>query len=413
MDRVLAYKFRIYPDAKRQSEIELQLVLAKEFYNLLLEKSMDSYKEGHGSVSMASLNAFAKGIEKDTKYLQLYSQVRCEIKYRLLKAYQNFFRRVRERQAGKKVRAGFPRFKSADRYRSLTYPQDNGAFSIETERKTDMLRVSRIGRMKIDLHRELWGKIKTMTIKREGKYYYAIFTTATETFPPKIEDTNTVGIDIGLHNFIALSDGTTVQKPKFFKKRAKRIAKWQRTIARRRKGSKRRQAARYKLQREWARVTNQSNDFMHKLSNELVHGSYTSFAVEALNIQNMERNHRLAQSIQNASWNSFVQMLSYKAENAGMEVIKVDARDTTRTCSNCGNIMEMPLSAREYICDRCGAQIGRDVNSAINVRERARAGHARSHARGDTNLYGAKGAASCVKEPRTYPGSNSGGSLGL
>ena len=132
-----------------------------------------------------------------------------------------------------------------------------------------------------------------------------------------------------------------------------------------------------------------------------------------MNIQNMERNHRLAQSIQNASWNSFVQMLSYKAENAGMEVIKVDARDTTRTCSNCGNIMEMPLSAREYICDRCGAQIGRDVNSAINVRERARAGHARSHARGDTNLYGARGAASCVKEPRTYPGSNSGGSLGL
>ena len=108
-----AYKFRIYPDEKRQLEIDLQLTLSKEFYNLLLEKSIKTYKEGNNKLSMATLNIFAKEIEKDRKFLQIYSQTRCEIKYRVLKAYQNFFRRCRENKNGKNVKVGFPRFKSS------------------------------------------------------------------------------------------------------------------------------------------------------------------------------------------------------------------------------------------------------------------------------------------------------------
>ncbi len=103
MDIMRAYKFSIYPDAKRQREIDERLVLAKEFYNLLLEKTIKSYKEGNTAISMAVLNRSAKEIEKDRKYLLLYSQTRCEIKFRLLKAYQNFFRRIRERKAGKSL----------------------------------------------------------------------------------------------------------------------------------------------------------------------------------------------------------------------------------------------------------------------------------------------------------------------
>ena len=125
------------------------------------------------------------------------------------------------------------------------------------------------------------------------------------------------------------------------------------------------------LQRKWEHVVNQSLDFVHKLSNRLVKLGYTSLAVENLHIQNMVKNHNLAQSIQNASWNKFMQMLSYKAESANIKIIKVDARNTSKECSNCGNIYEMPLSERMYLCNRCGLQIDRDINASINILHRA------------------------------------------
>ena len=139
---------------------------------------------------------------------------------------------------------------------------------------------------------------------------------------------------------------------------------------------------------------------MHKLSTELAKAGYTSFAVENLHIQNMEKNHRLAQSIHNASWNRFINFLSYKAESAGMKVIKVDARNTTKECSNCGNMLEMPLSVREYNCGLCGLRLDRDVNASINILNRAREGHSRSHAQGE-DVRPQREAA--LGELRTYP----------
>ena len=380
MELTRAYKFRIYPDATRQAEIDERLILAQQFYNKMLGKSIASYRNGKAKVSMAQFNRFVKEILKDDKkFLKLYSQTRCEIEFRLLKAYQNFFRRIREGNR----KPGFPRFRSRDRYKSITYPQDNGSFRIEKGR----LRVSKIGTMRIEQHRNIVGNVKTMTIKREGKEYYAIFTSEQIITPPKINDTNPVGIDLGLNNFIALSDGQTIQKPKFLKKREKRIARWQRIIARRNKGSGRREKAKFRLQEEWKGITNQSNDFMHKISDKMVHGGYTSFAVEALHIGNMVKNHSLAQSIQYASWNRFIQMLSYKAESAGMKVIKADPRDTSKTCSDCGNIQDMPLSERTYICNRCGMQKDRDINASINILNRATFGQRGSHAQGENRQY--------------------------
>ncbi len=397
-----AYKFRIYPDITRQKKIDNMLILAQKLYNKLLEKSIQSYKDGKGKISMSKFNEFRKAIIEENKdFLKLYSQTRCDIEFRLMKAYQNFFRRVKEKNSEKKTKAGFPRFKAADRYKSITYSQDNGSFSIEAnnKKKTKYLHVSRLGRMSIEMHRNIDGKIKTMTIKKEGGLYYAVFTTVWEITPPKIEDTNSVGIDVGLNSFIALSDGTKIAKPKFFKKKAKRIALWQKRIAKRKKSSKRREKAKVHLQNEWNNITNQSNDFMHKLSNALIKSSYTSFAVEKLNITNMVKNHRLAQAIQNASWNRFIQMLSYKAESAGMRVVKVDAKNTTRECSNCGNIQEMQLSERVYNCSRCGLQMDRDTNAAINILNRATLGQRGSHAQGDSVRPQIEAE---IKELRTY-----------
>jgi putative transposase len=413
MEVTRAYKFRIYPDDKRQNEIDERLVLAKEFYNLLLERTIKSHKEGTG-ISMAALNRFAKQIEKDRRYLKLYSQTRCEIKFRVLKAYENFFRRVKEKKAGNKAKAGFPRFKSIDRYRSITYPQDNGAFSIERDGRKTMLRVSRIGRVRLEPHRQMEGKIKTMTIKRAAGKYYAIFTTVKGIEQRKIKDINPVGIDLGLDSFITMSDGTKVEKPKFVKRAEKHIAKWQRRIARRHKGSKRREKAKSKLQKKWEYVTNQSNDFAHKLSHKLVNSGYTSFAVEKLGVNNMVKNHRLAQSIQNASWNRFINMLSYKAESAGMKVIRVDARDTTQECSSCHYIKKgeerLTLEDRTYHCNVCGMAMDRDVNASINILHRATTlGQRGSHAQGESVRPQRE---AVLEELRTYPANNRG-SLGL
>ncbi|MCL4364736.1 transposase, partial [Candidatus Marsarchaeota archaeon] len=234
MELTRAYKFRIYPDATRQEEIDERLILAQQFYNKILEKSVASYQNGKTKVSMAQFNRFVKEIiQEDKKYLKLYSQTRCEIEYRLLKAYQNFFRRVME---GNK-KAGFPRFRSRDRYKSITYPQDNGSFSI----RRDRLRVSRIGTMRIELHRKMEGIIKTLAIKREGGNYYVVFTTINDIKVPEVKDTNPVGIDLGLDSFVAMSDGKKIEKPKFVKKSEKHIARWQRIVARRKKGSNRRE----------------------------------------------------------------------------------------------------------------------------------------------------------------------------
>ncbi len=199
-----------------------------------------------------------------------------------------------------------------------------------------------------------------------------------------MENINPVGIDLGLDSFVAMSDGTKIQKPKFMQLKRKKIARWQRIVARRNKGSKRRAKAKMGLQRTYQYSTNQSDDYLHKLSDTLVNSGYTSFAVEDLHIQNMVKNHDPPQSIQNASWNRFMQMLSYKAESAGMKAIKVDARNTSKECSNCGNIQDMPLSKRTYICNRCGMQKDRDINAAINILKRATLGQRGSHAQGES-----------------------------
>ena len=404
MDSIRAYRFRIYPDTKRQKEIDKRIVLAQQLYNTILEKAKSEYEKNKiTNIGKSTLNRYMKeAINENKDFLKLYSQTRQDIFVRLQKAYQNFFRRCKEKKAGKKVKAGFPRFKSIDKYKSVTYPQYNGSFRIERIKKEDRLRVSRIGTMKIDLHRPIEGRIKTLTIKRKAGEYYAIFTTVNEITVPEVADTNPVGIDMGLNSFVALSDGTKVEKPKFARQSAKHIARWQRKLARRTKWagnekakeqSKNREKAKSGLQKEWEHVASQSEDFAHKLSNKLVNLGYTSFAVEKLQIRNMVKNHNLAQAIYNASWRKFIQMLSYKAESAGLRVFAVDPKDTTQECSRCHNIKKegerLTLNDRVYHCNVCGLTMDRDINAALVIKnrmemlKRATVGQPGSNASGD------------------------------
>lgn len=402
MDCIRAYKFRIYPDEKRREAIDNTLVLSQQLYNALLDKTIETHKNNPNSkISQRVINQLMQNILKvDKRYYALYSHVRVDIRNRILRTYQNFFRRCKEKKAGKVIKVGFPRFKSRDKYKSIMHIENNGSFSIEK----GGLRISKIGKIKIEIHRSIEGKIKTLMIKKEAGKFYAIFTAIKEIKQTKIKDVNPIGIDMGLNSFIAMSDGTKIQKPKFLQEKKKRLARWQRIVARRKKGSKRRARAKLKLQKEWAYVANESDDFAHKLSNKMVNLDHTSFAVENLNIQNIMKNHNLAQSIHNAAWNKFVRLLSYKAESAGMVVIEVNPKDTTKKCSNCGNMQSMPLSERTYNCNRCGLQMDRDINASINILKRAREGHSQSYAQGDS-VRPQLGAV--VEELRTYPATQS------
>lgn len=359
--------------------MEEQIELTRLLYNKLLEKAKAEYQKTKSfEIKKATFNRLLKeAIVENKEYNRLYSQTRQNVFVRLQRAYQNFFRRVKERKAGKKIKAGFPRFKSKDRYNSLTYPQFG--FSIDK----NMLRLAKIGRVKIELHRPIEGAIKTLSIKKEAGSYYAIFSTISETEPPKIKDTHPVGIDVGLETFATFSDGRKITKPNFARKKEKRIAHWQRVIARRQKGSHRRDKAKLKLEREWQHINNETNDFIQKITTELVNGDYTSFAFEDLRIQNMLKNHRLSRSIGNAVWSRFIQVLSYKAEEAGMGIVFVDPKNTSQICSNCGFLSSLSLSERVFNCRRCGYQDDRDTNAAKNILNRTTAGHAGSHARGD------------------------------
>ncbi len=382
VDIARAYKYRLYPDSKRQKEIDEQIELARLLYNKLLEEMRKAYEKDKGTSPKRSFfnRTLQKLLKENKEYNRLYSQTRQEIRDRLIKAYQNFFRRVKERKAGKRVKVGFPRFKAKGRYVSITYPQFG--FSVDKERKCHMLRVSKIGGLKIELHRPIEGNTKTLTIKKEAGQYYAIFSTVSEIDPPKVRDTNPVGIDMGLETFAALSDGRKIKKPDFARKAEKRISHWQRIVARRQKGSHRRDKAKLQLERQWQAVTNQSNDFVFKTVDGLIDSGYTSFAVEGLHIQNMLQNRRLSRSIASASWSRFIQVLSSKAEEAGMRVTVVDPRNTSQTCSNCGAMQSLALSDRTFDCG-CGYHADRDINAARNILDRATAGLAESHARGD------------------------------
>ena len=175
MEATRAYKFRIYPDYKRQVAIDKSILLAHSLYNNLLENTIEMRKkDSNFKISQRTINLCLNGILAENKeYYSLYSHVRVDIRNRLLRNYQNFFRRCKDKKSGKKIKAGFPRFKSRDKYNSIMHIENNGSFSMEKGR----LRISKIGTMRVEQHREIDGAIKTMTIKREGREYYAVFTT--------------------------------------------------------------------------------------------------------------------------------------------------------------------------------------------------------------------------------------------
>ncbi|MBI4451012.1 IS200/IS605 family element transposase accessory protein TnpB [Candidatus Woesearchaeota archaeon] len=179
-----------------------------------------------------------------------------------------------------------------------------------------------------------------------------------------------VGVDVGIENFVTLSNGEIASNSRHLVKSEKRLALLQRMLSRKKKGSKNRAKARFKLARLHDNIVNQRADFLHKLSHKLTR-AYSFIAVEDLNVKGMTQDHCLAKHINDASWNTFVKMLSYKAVTCGGQLAKVNPRNTSKTCSKCGTVTEMPPSKRDFLCPNCGFACHRDLNASLNIQGRA------------------------------------------
>ena len=374
------YKYRLYPSRKQISRLYTQFDLACKMYNLLLTIKRDTYKANGENLSKFKLNKLIKQIkDTDTIFKGIHSQVLQNCSDRLTKAFDNFYRRVKEKKVGKKVKVGFPRYKK--RFKSITYPQSG--FKFVSDKK---LAISKIGNVPIVLHRVPKGRIKTMTIKqaKSGKWF-AIFScesdslVATHPFPNK-----SVGIDVGLENFATLSDGTIIKNPHHLIKSERRLKHLQRRVSRKVKGSNNRRKAIHRLAVQYERVINQRKDFLHKTSKFLA-DNYGTVAVENLNINGMLKNHHLAKHIQDASWGEFLRMTCYKAVSAGGRFVVGDPFEpTTQKCSGCGTFVRMSLSDRILNCPVCGLVMDRDLNASINVLKKGHSvGHTRNDACGD------------------------------
>ena len=343
-ERLITYKFRFYPTTAQEKVLADTLETCRRLYNAMLADRIENW------IGYYEQNKTLTRVRKDSKYLKaVHSQVLQDVSLRLDKAYQAYFAGL--------VR--HPRFRRRARYNSFTYPQTG--FKLEDSR----IKLSKIGRMKVKIHRPLIGVVKRVTVIRDIDQWFVAILTNGES--DSIEaNQGRVGVDLGVTNVVALSDGTTIESPRLMKRSAGRLLTLQRRLSRKKRGSKNREKSRLALAKALRKMRRQRRDFAHKLSDRLTKGNRL-IVFEDLKIGNMVKKKSLASAIMDASWGQLRQLTAYKAERRGGRVILIDPRGTSQKCSGCGEVVRKELSERTHICLRCGLTMDRDVNAARNI----------------------------------------------
>lgn len=382
MSKLKSYKFRLYPTRKQINTLQWTLDRARELYNAALQERRDAYRMAGKSITyydQANQLPEIKDIREE--YRDIHSQGLQDVLRKVDKAFKAFFARCKRGDT-----PGFPRYRSRNRFDSFTYPQ--GVFSLTQDSRVCL---SKIGSLKVKLHRELQGKMKTCTIKREGEHWYVVFVceVEAETLLTSYED---VGIDLGLTHFAALSNGEMIDNPRHYRKAEKKLATLQQALARKKRGSHRRGKAVQAVAKAHRKVRNQRADFLHKESRKLVN-RYQVIVFEDLQSANLSKRPKpkqdengkylpngaaakggLNKSIHDAGWKMFVSMCAYKAECAGRTMLTVSPRYTSQVCSGCGTVRKKELSERWHSCE-CGTELDRDHNAAINILRLGRSQH--------------------------------------
>ena len=363
-----AYMFRIYPTKKQEVTMNRTLSTCRHLYNDALserkrrielnrlKQNFQVFPWGKPEWIYYEDQANNLAASKDSFQKEVHSQVLQNVLKRVNKSIENFFRG-----------SGFPRFKGRNRYDSFTFPQ-SGFELIDGK-----LFLSKIGNLRIILHREIEGKIKTCTIKRDVDQWYAIFTVETDKVIEKVPVVTMVGIDVGLIDLLALNNGEMVKPPKFLRQSENKLAKEQRRLSKKKLRSNNRKNQKLVVARVHRKIRNQRKDFAHKTARKLV-DRFDLIAFENLQIKNMVQNHHLAKSIMDAGWYQLQTLTASKAEEAGKQVKLCIAAGTSQTCHVCGNKQKMTLRDRVFRCNQCGNVENRDTNSANVVLNRCTAG---------------------------------------
>ncbi|EMF0296039.1 transposase [Enterococcus hirae] len=369
MERLKAYKFRIYPTEEQETFFAKSFVCVRKVYNLMLDDRMKAYKETRKDSSKKMSFPTPAKYKQDFPFLkEVDSLALANAQLNLDKAYKNFFR-------DKSV--GFPRFKSKKNpVQSYTTNNQNGTIALIDNKFVKLPKLKSL--VKITLHRQPKGLIKSATISRHssGKYYISLLCKEEIAELPKTN--SAIGIDLGITDFAILSDSQKIDNNKFTSKMAKKLKREQRKLSRRallakQKGINLFEASNYqkqkrKVARLHEKVMNQRTDFLNKLSTEMIK-NHDIICIEDLNTKGMLRNHKLAKSISDVSWSSFVTKLQYKADWYGRKIIKVDKWfPSSQICSNCGHEDgKKSLKIREWTCPICHAHHDRDINASINI----------------------------------------------
>lgn len=372
-----AFRYRIYPNKGQQHKLNVQFGHSRYVYNHYKDKRDTHYEETSETLTYTDCANDLVKLKRDPEHVWLQEADSQALQQKLKdldKAYVNFFRMCQDgtlpKQDGKPRKdgkpKGYPRFKSKRDKQSIRYPQ---RFKVEGNKTY----LPKVGWVRTVYHRPLEGEMRncTVTKTKSGQYYISI---QCELGIDDPEPRNgEVGIDLGLKTFATLSDGTTIEYPKYLRRAERRLKIRQRRLSRKQRGSKSREKQRLRVARQHERVADQRRDFHHKESRKLV-DEHGFIGVETLNIRGMLRNHSLAKSIADSGWGQFIRFCKYKAEWSGGIVSGIDTFfPSSKLCSSCSEKNDMlKLSDREWVCLGCGTLHDRDENAATNILNEAK-----------------------------------------
>ena len=356
-----AYKYRMYPTQTQIPLLMSHIHACRFVYNHSLEQKIRAYEQNGKRLSCFDLNNQLPALKAEYPWLaDVNSQSLQYANRNLDNAFTRFFREKK----------GFPKFKSKKNpVQSFQVPQH---YRVDFE--SNRVKLPKIGDVKTMLHRVFAGKMKYATVSATstGKWFISILVDDEQPEPTPVSFTSdmTIGIDVGLTDFATFSTGEKVANPRYLKNSLQRLKVLQRRVSRKVKGSKNRQKAIRKLATGHEKVANQRNDFLHKLSYQVV-SENQAIAVESLNVAGMQKNHKLARSINDVSWSTFFTMLNYKCRKYGKTLLTIGRFDpSSKICSCCGyRNRDLKLSDREWICSDCGTVHDRDINAAINIKK--------------------------------------------
>ena len=366
-----AVRIRLYPNATQATQINKLLGCCRVVYNTCLARKMKSYKENKISENLATLGKFFHNeLLKDDNFVWLREQNTKVLKQAIidmLNAYKNFFER----------HTGYPKFKSKkDNKQSCRFElRAISRKNIYIDYKLSLANIKNVKFKCSKKYAEYLQKHKanirqaTLTKLPCGEYWLSILVDGDLTHKVK-ESHHTIGIDLGIKDFVVTSDGEVFENLHFKKNESKKLIRLQRQLSKKQNGSNNRNKARIKLAKAYKRITDRKQYYLHQVSNYLIDENQV-ICMEDLNVNGMLKNHKLAESIQELKLGEFRQMLEYKANWYGRKLVFVDRfYPSSKTCNHCGYVnKKLKLSDRQWICPDCGEIIERDYNAALNIRD--------------------------------------------